>query len=86
MEFNKSYWICYILYTSAFVLAFCLPGDVGTDAAHRGSEILIGIGLLGLAIVHTFGGWLPHWEKPTAQLKAAGFLRFRSSLDSARDT
>jgi hypothetical protein len=60
MEYKKSYWIYYSLYTFAFVLALSSPGNVGTEAAHRGSEILIGIGLLvvGLAIVQTLGGWL----------------------------
>jgi hypothetical protein len=57
MEYKKSYWIYYSLYTLAFVLALSSPGDVGTEAAQRGSEILIGIGLLlvGLVIVHSLG-------------------------------
>ena len=60
MEYNKSYWIYDSLYTFAFVLALSSPGNVGTEAAHPGSEILIGIGLLvvGLAVVHARGGWL----------------------------
>jgi hypothetical protein len=60
MEYKKSYWIYYSFYTFAFVLALSSPGNVGTEAAHRGSEILVGIGLLviGLAIVHALGGWL----------------------------
>jgi hypothetical protein len=60
MEYKKSYWIYYSFYTFAFVLALSSPGNVGTEAAHRGSEILVGIGLLvvGLAVVHSLGGWL----------------------------
>lgn len=60
IEYKKSYWIYYSFYTFAFVLALSSPGNVGTEAAHRGSEILVGIGLLviGLAIVHALGGWL----------------------------
>lgn len=60
MAFKRSYWIYYSLYTFAFVLALSAPGGVGTEAAHRGSEILVGIGILvaGLAIVHALGGWL----------------------------
>lgn len=60
MEYKKSYWIYYSLHTFAFVLALSSPGNFGGEAAHRGSEILIGIGLLvvGLAIVHSLGGWL----------------------------
>jgi len=57
MEYKKSYTISYGLYTFALVLALSSPGNVGTEAAHRGSEILIGIGILvaGLALVHSLG-------------------------------
>ena len=50
----------YGLYTFSLVLALSAPGQVGAQAAHRGSEILIGIGILvvGLAVVHAAGGWL----------------------------
>src|SRR5262245_18123371 len=60
MEYKKDYTIFYSLYTFALVLALSSPGNVGTEAAHRGSEILIGIGLLvaGLALVHSLGTWL----------------------------
>jgi hypothetical protein len=60
MVHKKSYWIYYSLYTFAFVLALSSPGNVGAEAAQRGSEILIGIGLLvvGLFVVHALGGWL----------------------------
>jgi hypothetical protein len=59
-QYKKSYWIYYSLYTFAFVLALSSPGNVATEAAQRGTEILIGIGLLiiGLAVVHALGGWL----------------------------
>lgn len=60
MEYKKSYTISYGLYTFALVLSLSSPGNVGTEAAHRGSEILIGIGILvaGLALVHLFERWL----------------------------
>jgi hypothetical protein len=67
MEYKKSYTIFYGLYTFALVLALSSPGHVGTEAAHRGSEILIGIGLLviGLALVHFLGTWLArHYPEP----------------------
>jgi uncharacterized membrane protein YccC len=60
MEYKKSYAIYYGLYTFALVLALSSPGKVGTEAAHRGSEILIGIGILvvGLGVLHAVGNWL----------------------------
>ena len=56
----KRYWLYYALYTFAVVLALSTPGNVGTEAAHRGSEILAGIGILvvGLSIVQALGAWL----------------------------
>jgi hypothetical protein len=44
----------------AIVLVLAPPGQAGSEAAHRGSEILIGIGILivGLAIIHALGTWL----------------------------
>ena len=60
MEYKRSYWIYYSCFTFALVLAMSPPGDVGTEAAHRGSEILVGIGILVLAllILQVVGGWL----------------------------
>ncbi len=57
---TKRYWLMYGLYTFSLVLALSAPGQVGAQAAHRGSEILIGIGILvvGLAVIHAAGGWL----------------------------
>ena len=51
----KTYWIYYALYTFGLVLVISPPGQAGAEAAHRGSEILIGIGILaiGLAILQT---------------------------------
>jgi hypothetical protein len=48
------------MFTFALVLALSAPGHVGTEAGHRGFEILLGIGLLviGLAILHALGAWL----------------------------
>jgi hypothetical protein len=59
-QYKKSYWIYYSFLTFAIVLALSPPGHVGTEAAHRGSEILIGIGILvvGLAIIQVLGHWL----------------------------
>jgi Fusaric acid resistance protein-like len=56
----KRYWVYYALYTFAVVLALSTPGNVGTEAAHRGSEILTGIGILviGLAVINALGAWL----------------------------
>jgi hypothetical protein len=60
MERKKSYALYYGLYTFALILALSSPGNVGAEAAHRGSEILIGIGILvvGLAVLHALGTWL----------------------------
>jgi hypothetical protein len=59
-QYKKSYVLYYALFTFALVLALSPPGHVGAEAAHRGSEILIGIGVLvvGLAILHALGGRL----------------------------
>ena len=65
--YKKSYTIYYALFTFALVLALSTPGDVGTEAAHRGSEILMGIVILaaGLAIVHTISSWMSkHYPEP----------------------
>jgi hypothetical protein len=60
MEYKKSYVLYYAFLTFAIVLALSPPGQVGAEAAHRGSEILIGIGVLvvGLAILQVLGKWL----------------------------
>jgi hypothetical protein len=60
MEYKKSYVLYYGLFTFALVLALSPPGHVGAEAAHRGSEILIGIGVLavGLGVLHALGRWL----------------------------
>ena len=57
---SKTYWLMYGLYTFALVLALAPPKHIGTEAAHRGSEILIGVGILvvGLAIIHALANWL----------------------------
>jgi hypothetical protein len=57
--YSESYWLFYALFTFALVLALAPPGDAGSEAAHRGSEILIGTGILvvGLAIVKALGDW-----------------------------
>ena len=56
----KKYWLYYGLYTFGLVLVLSPPGHAGAEAAHRGSEILLGIGILvvGLAILHALGTWL----------------------------
>jgi len=53
----KTYWLMYGLYTFSLVLALAAPGQVATEAEHRGFEILVGIGLLviGLVTVHALG-------------------------------
>src|SRR4029079_18533333 len=53
----KTYWLMYGLYTFSLVLALAAPGQVATEAEHRGFEILVGIGLLviGLFTVHALG-------------------------------
>jgi hypothetical protein len=58
--YSKIYWLYYALFTFALVLALAPPGHAGSEAAHRGSEILTGTGILvvGLAIVHALGNWL----------------------------
>ena len=56
----KTYWLYYGLYTFGLVLLLSPPGHVGAEAAHRGSEILIGIAILvvGLAILYPLSTWL----------------------------
>jgi hypothetical protein len=56
----KRYWLMYGLYTFALVLSLAGPGQVGTEAAHRGFEVLTGIALLvvGLAVIHACVRWL----------------------------
>jgi uncharacterized membrane protein YccC len=56
----KRYWLYYGLFTFALVLVLSPPGHAGSEAAHRGSEILIGIGILvvGLAILYLLAAWL----------------------------
>ena len=63
----KRYWLYYAFWTFAVILALSPPGQVGTEAAHRGSEILVGIGILvvALAIMHALGNWLnKHYPQP----------------------
>lgn len=56
----KKYWLYYGLYTFGLVLVLSPPGHPGSEAAHRGSEILLGIGILvvGLAILYPLAAWL----------------------------
>ena len=56
----KRYWLYYGFWTLAIILALSPPGKVATEAAHRGSEILVGIGILvvALAIMQVLGTWL----------------------------
>jgi hypothetical protein len=56
----ERYWLMYGLYTFALVLSLAGPGQVATEAAHRGFEILTGIALLvvGLAVIHAGVRWL----------------------------
>lgn len=56
----KRYWLYYAFWTFGLVLVLSPPGHAGSEAAHRGSEILLGIGILvvGLAILHALGTWL----------------------------
>jgi hypothetical protein len=58
--YSKKYWLYYALFTFALVLALAPPGHAGAEAAHRGSEILVGTAILvvGLAIAHALGDWL----------------------------
>ncbi len=67
-QYKKSYVLYYGLFTFALVLALSPPGHVGAEAAHRGSEILIGIGVLvvGLAVLHALGGWLAKYDPEPA--------------------
>jgi len=62
-----SYWLYYAFLTFAIILALSPPGHLGTEAAHRGSEILAGIAILvvALAIMHALGTWLSqHYPQP----------------------
>lgn len=56
----KRYWLYYGLYTFGLVLLLSPPGQAGSEAAHRGFEILAGIGILvvGLAILYPISNWL----------------------------
>jgi hypothetical protein len=56
----KRYWLYYGFWTFAIILALSPPGEVGTEAARRGSEILAGIGILvvALVIMHVLSTWL----------------------------
>ena len=73
-QHKERYVRYYTLLTFALVLALSPPGDVGAEAAHRSSEILIGIGILvvGLAVLHPLGDWLSkHDPQPElAQINA----------------
>jgi len=55
----KTYWRFYALYTFALVLVLAPPGQAGSEAAHRGVEILVGIAILavGLTILYPLGTW-----------------------------
>ena len=56
----KRYWLYYGFYTFALVLVLSPPGQTGSEAEHRGFEILAGIAILavGLAILYPLGTWL----------------------------
>ena len=56
----KRYWLYYGFYTFALVLVLAPPGHAGSEAAHRGFEILAGIAILvaGLAILYPLAAWL----------------------------
>jgi hypothetical protein len=56
---RKTYWRFYALYTFALVLVLAPPGQAGSEAAHRGVEILIGIAVLavGLTVLYPLGTW-----------------------------
>ena len=56
----KTYWLYYAFYTFASGPGPRSPGQVGSEAAHRGFEILAGIAILvaGLAILHPLATWL----------------------------
>ena len=68
----KTYWLYYSLYTFAIVLALAAPAQVATEAKERGSEILIGIGLLvvALAILHALAARLAEHD-PQPELAPA---------------
>jgi len=70
----KRYWLYYSLYTFAIVLALAAPAQVATEAKERGSEILIGIGLLvvALAILQALAARLAKHE-PQPELAPAQF-------------
>ena len=56
----KRYWLYYGFFTFGLVLVLSPPGHAGSEAAHRGFEILAGIGILvvGLAILYPLAAWL----------------------------
>jgi hypothetical protein len=69
----KRYWLYYGFWTFAIILALSPPGKVGTEAAHRGSEILAGIAILvvALAIMQPLGTWLSK-RYPQPELAESG--------------
>jgi len=69
---SKTYWLMYGLYTFALILILASPGQVATEAEHRGFEILAGVGLLviGLAVIHALGRWLEKRD-PQPELASA---------------
>jgi uncharacterized membrane protein YccC len=69
----KRYWLYYAFWTFAIILALSPPGKVGTEAAHRGSEILAGIAILvvALAILQPLGTWLSK-RYPQPELAESG--------------
>jgi uncharacterized membrane protein YccC len=74
MTYKKSYALYYGLYTVALVLALSSPGQVGAEAAQRGSEILAGIAILvaGLAVVDVLGRRLAEQQPQPALAGEAG--------------
>ena len=54
------YWLYYGFFTFGLVLVLSPPGQAGSEAAHRGFEILAGIAILvvGLAILYPLAAWL----------------------------
>jgi MFS family permease len=69
----EKYWLMYGMYTFSLVLVLASPGQVGAEAAERGFQILVGVGLLviGLIVMHALGGWLARRD-PQPELAAGG--------------
>jgi hypothetical protein len=67
----KRYWLMYGLYTFSLIMLLAAPGQVGFEAAERGVQILVGVGLLviGLFVVQALGGWLQRRD-PQPELAA----------------